>query len=259
VSHARAVDRPRLASGDWGAEAKAAPRRWATVLLIGVACGVVVTGVLSRLVMFLLAELNPEAAGVRSDDGFIMGQITLSGSTQLALAGAQLGAVGAFLYMALRGLMIGPPWFRLLSISVGPGVVVGAMLVHTTGIDFHLLHPLWLTIGSFVLLPVVFCAAMHLMAERALRQGGVRSMPLQVLGVTLSIVALPLTLVLGIGWLVARALRSDDTLSTTVAAWFVRAVLALVFVVSVIDLVSDARTLSTWSTSSNTARTGGVR
>jgi hypothetical protein len=245
VSHAQATDQPRLALGDWVADAKAATRRWATVLLIGVACGVVVTGVLSRLVMFLLAELNPEAAGTRSDDGFIMGQITLSGSTQLALSGAQLGTLGAFLYMALRGLMIGPPWFRLLSISVGPGVVVGAMLVHTTGIDFHLLHPLWLTIGAFVLIPVVFCAAMHLVAERALSHGGVRSMPLQALGVALTIVALPLTLVLGISWLVARALHGDDTLSTTAAAWFVRAVLALVFVMAVIDLVSDARTLST--------------
>lgn len=245
MSHAQAADGPRLAPGEWVAEAKAATRRWATVLLIGVGCGVVVTGVLSRLVMLLLAELNPEAAGVRSDDGFIMGQITLSGSTQLALSGAQLGAIGAFLYMALRGLMIGPPWFRLLSISVGPGVVVGATLVHTTGIDFHLLHPLWLTIGSFVLLPVAFCAAMHLIAEWALSHGGVRSMPLQVLGVTLSIVTLPLTLALSTGWLIARAFRGDDALSTTSAAWFVRALLAFVFVMAVIDLVSDARTLST--------------
>jgi hypothetical protein len=245
VSHAQAADGPRLAPGEWIAEAKAATRRWATVLLIGVACGVVVTGVLSRLVMLLLAELNPAAAGVRSDDGFIMGQITLSGSTQLALSGAQLGAIGAFLYMALRGLMIGPPWFRLLSISVGPGVVVGAILVHTTGIDFHLLRPLWLTIGSFVLLPVVFCAAMHLMAERALKHGGLQSMPLQVLGAALSIVALPLTLVLIIGWLIARALDGDDTLSKTAGAWFVRAVLAFVFVMAVFDLFSDARTLST--------------
>ena len=69
-------------------------------------------------------------------------------------------------------------------------------------------------------------------------------MPLQVLGVTLSIVTLPLTLVLGTGWLVARALRSDDTLSRAAAAWFVRAALAFVFVVAVIDLVSDVRTLS---------------
>jgi uncharacterized membrane protein YhdT len=66
-----------------------------------------------------------------------------------------------------------------------------------------------------------------------------------VLGAALSVVALPLTLVLSVGWLIARALRGDDTLSTTAAAWFVRALLAFVFVMAVIDLFSDARTLST--------------
>lgn len=245
MSHAQAAHSSRLVPGDGVAEAKAAARRWVTVLLIGVSCGVVVAGVFSRLVMLLLAELNPEASGVRSDDGFVMGQITLSGSAQLALAGGQLGAIGAFLYVALRGLMVGPSWFRLLSISVGPGVVVGAILVHTSGIDFYLLDPLWLTIGAFVLIPVLFCAALHLTAEMALRHGGVRSMPLQVVGTTLAIVALPLTLGVGIGWLIARAFGGDDRVSTTAAAWFVRLVLALVFVIAVVDLVSDARTLAT--------------
>lgn len=245
MSHAQAANWSRLMPGDGVVEARAAARRWVTVLLIGVSCGVVAAGVLSRFVMFLLAELNPEASGVRSDDGFVMGQITLSGSAQLALAGGQLGAMGAFLYIALRGLMVGPPWFRLLSISVGPGVVVGATLVHTSGIDFYLLNPLWLTIGAFVLIPVLFCAALHLMAEMAMRHGGVRSMPLQVVGVTLAIVALPLTLVLAIGWLIARAFRGGGRVSTTAAAWFVRSILALVFVMAVVDLVSDARTLST--------------
>ena len=112
--------------------------------------------------MLLLASMNPAAAGVLSDDGFVMGQFTLSGSAQLAGTGAQIGAIAAFVYVAVRGLMIGPAWFRLLSISVGPGIVVGSMLVHTSGVDFNILKPLWLTIGSFVLLPVVFCAALHL-------------------------------------------------------------------------------------------------
>ena len=124
---------------DWGGDVKAAARVWAAVLLVGVVCGVVVVGVLSRLVMLLLASMNPAAAGVRSDDGFVMGQVTLSGSAQLAGAGAQIGAIAAFVYVAVRGLMIGPPWFRLLSISVGPGIVVGSMLVHTSGVDFNIL------------------------------------------------------------------------------------------------------------------------
>ena len=229
---------------DWRGDVKAATRVWAAVLLVGVVCGVVVVGVMSRLVMLLLASMNPAAAGLRSDDGFVMGQFTLSGSAQLAGAGAQMGAVAAFVYIAVRGLMIGPPWFRLLSISVGPGVVVGSMLVHTSGVDFTILEPLWLTIGSFVLLPVVFCAALHLFAERALCGGGVRSKPLLVLGLLLAVATFPLTLTLGIGWWVTRQLRPREAHSTWGWAWTLRAVLALVFVLAVAKLVSDARTLS---------------
>ncbi len=239
-----AAGQPASTHLDWRGDARAASRVWATVLLVGVGCGVVVVGVLSRLVMLLLASMNPTAAGVRSDDGFVMGQFTLSGSAQLAGSGAQIGAVAAFVYLAFRGLMIGPPWFRLLSISVGPGVVAGSMLVHTTGVDFNILEPLWLTIGSFVLLPVVFCAALHLLAEKALSGGGVRSKPLLVLGLVLAVVTFPLTLTLGIGWGVTRQLRLRERHTTRWWAWALRAVLAVVFVLALADLVSDARFLS---------------
>lgn len=239
-----AAGQPRPTRQDWEAEVKAAGRAWATVLLVGVACGVAVVGVLSRLVMLLLASMNPDAAGVRSDDGFIMGQVTLSGSLQLAGAGAQIGAVGAFIYIAVRGLMIGPSWFRLLSISVGPGVVVGSVLVHTTGVDFNILEPLWLTIGSFVLLPVVFCAALHLLAEKALTSGGVRFKPLLMLGLILAVAAFPLTLMLGIGWWAARQFRPAEGHATRVWPWALRVALAFVFVLAVVDLISDAKTLS---------------
>ena len=245
MSHARAVADPQGPSAEVGkAEVRAAARVWATVLLVGVACGVVVVGVLGRLVMLLLASMNPAAAGVRSDDGFIMGQVTLSGSLQLAGSGAQFGAIGAFVYLAVRGLMIGPSWFRLLSISVGPGVVVGSVLVHTSGVDFTVLEPPWLTIGSFVLLPVLYCAALHLLAERALAGGGVRSTPVLVLGLLLAVAVFPLTLVLGLGWWVARRFGAEGGRSTQVGAWALRAALGLVFALSVADLVSDAMTLS---------------
>lgn len=233
--------RPR---SDRESEARAAARSLATVLLVGIACGVVVVGVLSRLAMGLLAALNPEAAGVLSDDGFVIGQVTLSGSLQLAAAGAQFGALGAFFYLALRGLMVGPAWFRLLSMSVGPGVVVGAILVHTSGVDFTVLEPLWLTIGLFVLLPVVFCAALHVLAERALAAGGVRSKPLLVLGLLPAVVLFPLTLVLALGWLGVREVRAGGERTVTWSAWALRAALAGLFVVAVLDLVADGRTLA---------------
>ncbi|MGH3334864.1 MAG: hypothetical protein ACRDOZ_03520 [Nocardioides sp.] len=42
--------------------------------------GALAVGVLGRLAMLLLAQLNPLATGVTSDDGFEIGQFTLSGS-----------------------------------------------------------------------------------------------------------------------------------------------------------------------------------
>ena len=50
--------------------------------------------------------------------------------------------------------MIGPRWFQVLSISLGPAVVVGALLVHPEGVDFTLLRPRWLAIALFVAIQV---------------------------------------------------------------------------------------------------------
>jgi hypothetical protein len=49
--------------------------------------------------------------------------------------------LGAAFYAVAPRLMIGPRWFRVLSISIGPAVVVGEMLVHTDGVDFVVLDP----------------------------------------------------------------------------------------------------------------------
>ena len=62
---------------------------------------------------------RPDASGVTSDDGFVIGQITLSGSLNLALiVGPLFGILGAGFYLACGGLAIGPRWFRLLSLSL---------------------------------------------------------------------------------------------------------------------------------------------
>ena len=49
--------------------------------------------------------------------------------------------------------LIGPLWFRRLTVALACAAVVGSMLVHDDGIDFHLLTPQWLAIGLFVALP----------------------------------------------------------------------------------------------------------
>lgn len=92
-------------------------RRLAAATVVGAILGLLIGGVGGRLAMLLLAALNPEAAGVTSDDGFIMGRFTFSGTLSLLFVGTVIGILGGGIYFVLRGLMIGPRWFKILSIS----------------------------------------------------------------------------------------------------------------------------------------------
>ena len=223
-------------------------RTLATVTLVGAAVGAFVVGVLGRLAMMALAGLNPAATGVRSDDGFPIGEFTASGSLQLVLAGMQFGILGAFAYVSARGLMVGPPWFRLLSISLGPGLVVGAIVVHTDGVDFTLLDPPALAALLFVAIPTLFVALLHVCSERALGSRATLPLPLLVLGLLPWVVLVPLTLLLAGGFAGLRALRRTRTgrsfLASPWPAWAVRGVLAALAVGAVVDLVRDISTLS---------------
>ena len=109
----------------WVDAATSAARRLAVITAAGVVLGVLVGGVGGRLAMMLLAATNPGMGGLTSDDGFMIGRFTLLGSLNLLLVGGLLGALGALVYAALRGLLVGPAWFRALSIGLGPAVVVG--------------------------------------------------------------------------------------------------------------------------------------
>jgi len=220
----------------------------AKVTLVGALSGVIAVGVLGRVAMLLLAYLNPVATGVTSDDGFVMGQFTISGSLQLAASGLQFGVIGVFFYLALRGLMVGPGWFRLLSISLGPALVIGAIIVHTDGVDFHVLEPVWLAALLFIGVPFAYCALLHLLSVRALRSDRPAPRPLLFLGLLPWILLLPLTLILLGGFLALRALRRGAVgqafLARAWPGWVLRGALAALVLISVVDLVSDIDTLS---------------
>ena len=181
-----------------------------TVLAVGLVTGWVSVGVLGRVAMFAIARANAAAAGLTSDDGFEIGTFTLDGSLNLLVVGGTFfGVLSAVSYLLLRSLMVGPGWFRLLSVSVGAGTVVGAMLVHTEGVDFTALQPVWLTVGLFVLLPIVHVAVLSFTAERLLahQQVGRWAPP-------------------------------------SLVAWPARAALAVLFAVAVLDLANDVSTLT---------------
>ncbi|GAA1475632.1 hypothetical protein GCM10009623_00780 [Nocardioides aestuarii] len=180
-----------------------------TVVPVGLVTGWLSVGVLGRLAMMLLARLNPAATGVTSDDGFEMGTFTLAGTANLMFAaGTFLGLLSAVLYLLLRPLMTGPGWFRLLSVSLGAGVVVASQVVHPDGVDFTLLRPLWLAVGLFVLIPTLHVAVVSAVSERLLSDDPRRWRELP-------------------GWL----------------GWPARGALAVLFVLALIDLVRDVAVL----------------
>ena len=233
------------------AELVAAARTLGVITAVGVVCGWLVVGVLSRLMMLLLAVLNPVATGVTSDDGFVMGQFTVSGSLNLLVVGTGFGVLGAGLYAALRGLAIGRRWFRLLSLSVGAGVVVGSQIVHSDGVDFRLLNPLWLAVGIFVLLPAVYVALLSAVSERLLSRARPVPRPVVVLGLAAWVVVfllLPLLAVLTAGFVVLRL--TDRTgpghrwVSSPAGPWLLRAGLAVLFVLAVADIATEVTQLT---------------
>lgn len=163
----------------------------------------------SRLAMFLLFRLNPEARGLISDDGFEMGRFTMSGSLNLVLAGVLFGLLSGILYLLFEPLLFGPGWFRTLSLSVGAGTVAATQLVHSDGIDFRVLEPLWLAVTLFVALPVLHVA----LVERAA------------------------------AWIRTRYAAPPRQASGALA-WVLRLPLLVLFLLAVASLVDDVRVLS---------------
>ena len=234
----------------WLESLEAAARRLGAITAVGVVLGVLVGGVGGRLAMLLLARLNPLASGVTSDDGFTIGQFTVADTLNLLLAGAFLGLLGAGSYALVRGLLIGPRWFQVLSISLGPATVVGAAIVHTDGVDFQLLHPTWLAIALFVAIPALYCALLTLIVEPLLREDSWWArvpLPLAILPVALMVPLFPLLGVLAGVWAIREVIRRTPSgagfLAHPTLPWGARGALSVVFVMAVVDLGQDTAEL----------------
>ena len=127
------------------------------VIVAGVFYGVLVAGIGSRLAMMLLRVTSPQRViGMRSDDDFVIGRFTLAGTYSLLVIGAAAGIIGAGVYLLVASRLLGPTWFRHLTVGAACAAVVGSMLIHADGVDFTQLQPKWLSIGLFVALPGLF-------------------------------------------------------------------------------------------------------
>jgi hypothetical protein len=140
------------------------------IVVAGIPTGYFVAGVGSRLAMLALRVTSPDSIrGVESDDGFTMGVVTLSGTSNLLFLGAVTGVIGAGVYLLVRPWLIGPSWFRRVTVALASGAVVGSMLVHADGVDFTLLEPTWFAIALFVMLPALFAWSIGVAVDWALR------------------------------------------------------------------------------------------
>lgn len=228
-----------------------AVRRLAVATAAGALCGLLVGGIGGRLAMLLLARLSPETTGIISDDGFLIGQFTVAGTLNLLAVCTIIGVLGGGVYLLTRGLMIGPRWFQVLSISIGPAVVVGAVLVHPEGVDFTFLRPTWLAIALFVAIPGFYAALLTVLGERWLRTDRRFLLaPRRVVFVPL-ILWLPLAPVLLVGvlgWVTVELLRRHPGSRVLVESpwvpWLIRLSFIFIFVFSLTTLVRDVAALT---------------
>jgi hypothetical protein len=223
------------------------------LVVAGIPVGVVVVGMGSRSAMFALRLSSPDSVvGVQSDDDFTIGRFTLSGTYNLLALGAAVGILGVATYQCVAPRLIGPVWFRRVTVGSAAGVVVGSMLIHSDGIDFRLLTPTWLAIGLFILLPASFGVAIGPVVDRVSRPssrtatGRVRWM----LPIALVVVFPPTLLILGTSavvftvWTLVRDTGVRRLTSGRVVDVVVQALWLGVAVLGLLALVGDVRALT---------------
>ena len=227
--------------------------RLRVAVVAGVFLGVLVGGLASRLAMGLLrVTTGARVHGVTSDDGFIIGRVTLGGTYGLLMLGAVVGIIGAAAYRLVAPWLIGPNWFRRMTTAAASGAVVGSMLLHADGIDFRLLEPTWLAMGLFVGLPALFGAVIGPVVDRVAAPGSWTSRgPWVWVLPTLLVAMFPATLlVLAVAapimavWVLLRDRGLADLQHRLIVRQIVRAAWLAVAIVGLIALVNDVRAIS---------------
>jgi len=219
--------------------------------LAGISTGVVVAGIGSRLAMLALrVTSHPRVIGMQSDDDFTIGRFTFFGTYNLLVLCAAFGVIGAALYQWVRPWLIGPRWFRYLTVGLACGAVVGSMLIHADGIDFRALTPTWFAVSLFIALPFLFGVAVAWTVDRLDRDGSfartgrarwfVAPILAVLFPITLALLAIAL-LVLCV-WVPARdAWHAGGTPVPRGLTLFVRGVWLAIAAVGLVALVNDIR------------------
>lgn len=138
-------------------------------ILAGGISGLVWGGVGGRIAMRLvLLTSDDHVRGLTSDDGFEIGTVSVATIFLLILT-TILGGFAGFVYGLIRMVTAGPTWALAAGTAIAAAALGGGALVHSDGIDFRVLEPLWLTVGLFVLIPGLWGVTIVVVSERLLR------------------------------------------------------------------------------------------
>jgi hypothetical protein len=208
--------------------------------------GFLIAGVGGRLAMFLLRVTSGDhVVGLESDDGFIIGRVTTDTVGLVAALTVGAAIIAGPLY-AIARLWITERW-RPAVFALFFGIVGGALLVHSDGVDFMVLSPRILAVTLFVAIPATFGGVLEPL--RALADRGTPRVPRWVL-LTVPVLALgifPLVGAPGIGIaavglgaiVLGHGARLGRVLESRAGAWAGRVGILAVAGLASVDLARD--------------------
>jgi hypothetical protein len=155
----------------WRAPLSRVPLTWVRALVgclgAGLLVGIIVAGLGSRLAMRLVAAANPDADGTLTENGNVVGEITLEGTLDLVLfTGIPVGLLaGLVVFFVRRWLPAAMPW-RGLALTLPLLALFGPGIFDSESSDFRLLEPAELSVAVFgVLFPLAGLALAPLADE----------------------------------------------------------------------------------------------
>ena len=121
--------------------------------LAGLICGIVFFGLGGRVLMRVSALLNPEQQGQRTENGNVIGEVTLDGTLELILfAGVFGGFLAGFVWVIVREWLPASGWRRIL-LAGGAATCLGSFgMLTEENLDFRILSPPALHLAMFLLL-----------------------------------------------------------------------------------------------------------
>ncbi len=145
--------------------------------LAGILAGIVVGGIGGRIAMRIVALISPESAGLRTENGNLIGAVTASGTLALILFGGLfMGAIAGILWVVVSPWMPGSGRRRWILAAVVAVALGGFIVVRSDNIDFSLVDPDAPIIALLLGLIALFGAAVawldELLERKLPRPGG---------------------------------------------------------------------------------------